>query len=49
MVKLNENTSYKRGQELLDAGQYEEAVERFSEVISENPRAWKLIRNLLKS
>ena len=26
MVKLNENTAYKRGQELLDSGQYEEAI-----------------------
>ena len=45
MVKLNENTSYKRGQELLDAGQYEEAVEKFAEVINENPRAWKALNS----
>ena len=33
MVKLNENTSYKRGQELLDSGQYEEAIAKFAEVV----------------
>ena len=45
MVKLNENTSYKRGQELLDSGQYEEAIEKFAEVIAENPRAWKALNS----
>jgi prepilin-type N-terminal cleavage/methylation domain-containing protein len=45
MVKLNENSAYKRGQELLDAGQYEEAIERFAEVIEENPRAWKAMNS----
>ena len=45
MVKLNENTAYKRGQELLDSGQYEEAIAKFSEVIAENPRAWKAMNS----
>ena len=45
MVKLNENTAYKRGQELLDAGQYEEAIQKFAEVIAENPGAWKAMNS----
>ena len=45
MVKINENTAYKRGQELLDEGEYEEAIEKFAEVIADNPRAWKAMNS----
>ena len=44
-ASLYENSAYKRGQELLDAGQYEEAIQKFAEVIAENPRAWKAMNS----
>lgn len=35
MVKSNENSAYKRGQELLDQGLYKEAIEQFDIAIGE--------------
>ncbi len=40
MVKANENTAYKRGQELLDQGAYKDAITQFDVAISEQPKSW---------
>ena len=45
MVKSNDNSSYKRGQELLDQGLYEEAIQQFDEVLKEQPDSWKAINS----
>lgn len=41
MVKSNDNSSYKRGQELLDQGLYKEAIEQFDAAIAEQPGSWE--------
>lgn len=43
MVKSNENSAYKRGQELLDQGLYKEAIEQFDIAIGEQPNHGKLL------
>ena len=43
MVKSNENSAYKRGQELLDQGLYKEAIEQFDIAIGEQPKSWKAL------
>ena len=45
MVKSNDNAAYKRGQELLDQGQYEEAVVQFNKAIEEQPDSWKSLNS----
>ena len=45
MVKSNDNTSYKRGQELLDQGMYKEAISQFDVAISEQPDSWKALNS----
>ena len=45
MVKSNENSAYKRGQELLDQGMYNEAIEQFDIAIAEQPKSWKALNS----
>ena len=45
MVKSNENSAYKRGQELLDQGMYKEAIAQFDEAIAEQPKSWKALNS----
>ena len=45
MVKSNDNSSYKRGQELLDQGLYKEAIEQFDAAIAEQPGSWKALNS----
>ena len=45
MVKSNENTAYKRGQELLDQGMYREAIAQFDAAIAEQPDSWKSLNS----
>ena len=45
MVKSNDNSAYKRGQELLDQGLYQEAVAQFDEALAEQPDSWKTLNS----
>ena len=45
MVKSNENNAYKRGQELLDQGNYKDAVTQFDAALQEQPDSWKALNS----
>ena len=45
MVKSNENSAYKRGQELLDQGNYKDAVVQFDAALQEQPDSWKALNS----
>lgn len=44
MVKSNENSAYKRGQELLDQGMYKEAIAQFDEAIARAAQVMESIK-----